>query len=273
MVGTMNYSGIALKTGTDYSQYVGTLGENYVNIADDVADAYHIWDSGKLPFIHVMFHPSRQPDATISRIAFGAYDHLIENWFMELLSYCATGRKAVIVYLPEMNGNWTVYGQEEPVRTLDFIAAYRYFVGKGRMMGLDSSMVQWCWAPNDKGWLSLSDWYPGDEWVDIVGMSAYQWGGIFHDGWSTPAQLLDPTVSEVREFTNKPLLITQIGSGLNDSRSPKWLDQLVTYANTDAIDGFIWFNIDVFGLGEGMDWNTQAVGLDPVRPDYWFFDC
>lgn len=269
----MSYGGIALKTGTDYGKYDGTLGENYVNAADDVADAYRIWDSGKLPFIHFMFHLNRQPGCSIYEIANGTYTDLTIHWFQSLVAYCNTGRKAVVVFCPEMNGNWVPAYATDDYSTVAFIEAYRDFVALGTEMGLDASKVKWCWAPNNKGWENLRDWYPGDEWVDIVGMSAYNWGGIFHDRWLTPAELLDPTVAEVRGFTENPLFVTQIASGLNDSRTPEWLDQLVAYAGTGVIGGFVWFNIDMFELGAGTDWNAQVGSLDRVRPDYWFFDC
>jgi len=266
-----NFSGITLSDGSGYELVRAALGESYDNIADGMWGVQNMYDEGKMPFVHVMFHPTRQPKATMERIALGYYDHLIEDYFMKVLSYVATGRKLVLVYLPEMNGNWTVYGQEEPANPTFFIAAYRHFVETGRSMGLGPENVKWCWAPNDKGWLTLEDWYPGDAWVDIVGMSAYNWGGLYPDGeWLSPRAILDPVVVEVSQFTKRPLVITQIASGLNDPRTPEWLDKLVTYANGPNIEGFIWFNIGEFALGQNTDWHGQTESLDHRRPDHWF---
>ena len=35
----MSYSGVALTTGQDYDPWHGAFGANFVNVADDVADA------------------------------------------------------------------------------------------------------------------------------------------------------------------------------------------------------------------------------------------
>ena len=269
------YAGITLTGGTGYLAYDAALGESYDNIADGLWGVERMYNAGKIPFVHVMFHPSRQPECTIQKIAAGDYDHLVENYFMKYLSYTTAGGRVVFVYLPEMNGDWTIYGPEgHPTWDADpeaFKTAYRDFVNRGRGMGIDAL---WCWAPNNVGWGILSDWYPGDEWVDIVGMSAYQWAGLYPGyEWKTPAELLDPTVEEIRHITGKPLLITQIASGLNDSKTPQFLDELVTYTKRDKIDGFIWFNIGEFALGAGTDWEAQTASLDSIPPEHWFFDC
>lgn len=272
----MNNFGITLSDGTGYPNYTASLGESYDNIADGLWGIQQMYDAGKIPFVHIMFHPSRQPECTIQKIADGDYDHLIENYFMKYLSYTMAGGRVVFVYLPEMNGDWTIYGPTgHPTWTADpeaFKTAYRNFVEKGRSMGIEAL---WCWAPNNYGYGNLEDWYPGDEWVDIVGMSAYQWAGLYPGyEWKSVSKLLDPTVVEVRLFTKKPLVITQIASGLNDDRTPGFLDELVMYTKIENnIDGFIWFNIGEFALGTGTDWETQTAPLDSVPPEHWFFDC
>lgn len=266
----MAYVGITLTTGSDYSQYHGGLGENYVNVADNLADAWQIWDSGKLPFIHLMFHPGRQPNASIQNIADGMFNDLIDEWLAKLVAYCDTGRKAVVVYLPEMNGNWCVYATDD-YSTTDFKRAWDYLVTTAKAMGLDSSKVLFCWAPNDTGWEDLEAWYPGDT-VDIVGASAYNWGSIFPgEPWESFTQLADRFVREVRPFTDRRIVITQTGAGLNDPRTPAWLDDAVFYTkNYTNIEAFIYFDIDMFALGAGTDWNAQTAPISGARPDHWF---
>ena len=156
-----------------------------------------------------------------------------------------------------MNGNWTLYGQEQPIDHQAFIDVYRSIVDRGRRMGLDSGHVLWCWAPNDVGFPGdeLADWYPGDAWVDIVGSSAYNWGGIVPgEPWESPAFLFDRYVLDVRHFTDKPIVITQTGAGLNDPRTPRWLSDATFYTlNYTNIEGFIYFNLSEFEYGPGRD--------------------
>lgn len=259
-----------------YDWWRGGLGENYYNVADG-ADSIVInqWDAGKLPVIHLMFHEARQPGCTIDKIAAGDYDDLLDAWLLSLKAYCDAGRKAVVVYLPEFNGDWTVYGPEgHPTwgaNPAAFIWSFNWFVLRARDHGIDSSMVRFCWAPNNYGWGTLEDWWPAPELVDLIGGSAYNWGGLYPGyEWDTPAELFGNYVSEVRGFTDKPITITQTGAGLNDPRTPGWLDQAVDYTNGGMIDGFIWFNIGEFTLGNGCDWNEQTASLDDGMPIDWF---
>ena len=270
---TDRLAGIDLPNGQDYGPYRAALSENFVNIADGLGSAYAMFDAGTIPFIHVMYHPDRQPGCSIQRIADGDYDHLIEDWFLELLTYTATGRKAVVVYLPEMNSNWVPAYATDDYSTVAFKKAWDQFVAKGKSMGLSSDKVLWCWAPNDTGIGDLSDWYPGTT-PDIIGASAYNWGGLF-DGepWEWPAELFDRYVTEVRGFSDKPIVITQTGAGYRDHQQREWVDRMVQYVNDyQNIEGAIYYNELWFRLGEDCDWNEQAAILNGQRPDHWFGD-
>lgn len=267
---TERLAGVSLTTGDDYDPWHGGLGANFVNIADDVADAYDMWDADLLPIIHVMYHLDRQPGCTIQKIAAGDYDPLIEDWFMRLLEYCTEGRKAIVAYLPEMNGNWVPAYATDNYSTVDFVAAYRWFVAKGKSMGLDETKVKWMWAPNNKGWGALEDW-----WVDtdLVGGSAYNWGGLgYGQPWELPAELFDRYVLEVRDFTDKPIIITQTGTGLNDPRSPDWISQLAYYTDTyQNIEGFVYYNQLMFRYDPGVhDYNDRVEDCSAERPLHWF---
>lgn len=262
-----------LPNATPYTGWHAALSENYVNIEDALGSAYEMYDEGTLPFIHVMFHANRQPDATIQNIAAGDYDSELLDWLQKLKAYCDTGRKAVVVYLPEFNGNWCVYASDDYSRA-NFITAWIQFVEMGRGIGLDETMVKWCWAPNDTGWLTLEDWYPvgGDEWVDLIGGSAYNWGGIFEgEPWESPAYLYDRYVTEVRGFTDRPIVITQTGAGLNDPRQRQWVNEMVDYTWLyQNIEGVIYYNEMMFALSSDCNWNDQAAILNAQRPDHWF---
>lgn len=198
---TEKLAGITLKTGDDYGPWHAGMGENYVNVADDLADAYDIYDAGKLPVIHLMFHIERQPGCNIRKIAGGSYNGMLEAWLLKLKAYCETGRKAIVAYLPEMNGNWCPAYATDDYSMIAFKTAWQNFVTAGKTMGLDGTMVKWCWAPNDAGWGRLSDWYPND--VDLIGGSAYNWGGfepVFVEPWESFTFLADRYVTEIREI-------------------------------------------------------------------------
>ncbi|KAI8850361.1 glycoside hydrolase superfamily [Chytridium lagenaria] len=105
------------------------------------------------------------------------------------------GHRVLIRYAPEMNGNWFAYGQQ-PER---FISHWRRVIPmmKARIGAAGAENVNFIWAPNSgNGYpfrggkyenLTLtatldqfSDpytiYYPGDDYVDWVGLSIYHYG-------------------------------------------------------------------------------------------------
>ncbi|KAI9097199.1 glycoside hydrolase superfamily [Phlyctochytrium arcticum] len=117
------------------------------------------------------------------------------------------GRRFMIRYAPEMNGSWFVYGQQPAA----FLASWKTFVDRVRKGVSDKRKVAFLWAPNSSngypfpGGLSsptnnsvdvstldtnkdgkydfgddpYSPFYPGDEWVDWVGLSMYHYGAQY----------------------------------------------------------------------------------------------
>ncbi len=270
----MTLSGVA--TWSDQSLWGTALSENFPDIMLPLIheDLNHMYDSGTIPFLHPMFKPETTENRQIVQdIRNTHYDDAIDAWLQDLKRYTDTGRKCVVVPYPEMNGIWVNYGPDRnnfnPSASVDI---YRHFVRRGRQLGLTSDKVLWCWAPNDVGWGPLAPYWPGDSYVDIVGGSAYNWGGI-HAGepWETPAQVIGPYVSDIRELTNKPIIITQTGSGEGDSRTPGWLDQLVEYVKRNDVEGFIWFSISEFTYAPGAaDFKSRVSSLVSDRPVEWF---
>ncbi len=239
-------------------------------------DLNYMYDSGTVPFLHVMFKPeTSEPYPIIEHIRRGDYDADIDLWLRQIKTYVAAGRKCVIVPYPEMNGIWVNYGPDKNnFNVQSSVDIYRRFVKRGKELGLTGDKVLWCWAPNDIGWGATKNYWPGDDFVDIVGGSAYNWGGMTSADdslWETPKQIIDPYIEMVRKVTNKPIIITQTGSASGDRRTLQWLDDLVDYAATADIEGFIWFSIDEFDYQPGpADFNVRVSSMDEARPDYWF---
>jgi beta-mannanase len=69
--------------------------------------------------------------------------------------------------------------------------------------------VEWVWNPNIDyaGSVPLPRLYPGDGYVDYVGLDGYNWGtSQSWSTWQTPQQVFDPTIADVRTFTQKPII-------------------------------------------------------------------
>ncbi len=203
-----------------------------------------VWRGKATPFANVTIN------ASAFAIARGDFDADIADWRDHVLQFLDRGgnRSLVIAPLQEHNGNWTPYGCDPG----NFKAAYRKFVSSFRNAGIDETQVRFAWAPN--GWTTpgcgdLADYYPGNGWVDVIGISAYNFGTCVANGeYETPAEAFDPYLAEIRTTVtaNKPLLIAQTASsryacGGNQS---SWVQTMMAHLDTQpGVVGFVWFNV------------------------------
>ena len=146
-----------------------------------------IWSVGATPFVNINVR------GTAADIVAGHYDFYFSSLGAAVDSWLERGgnRSVMLAPMPEMNGDWIPYGMDPG----NFGEAYRRFVTVANNAGSPGWNVRWVFAPN--GWsappYSMADYYPGDELVDLVGMSAYNWGsnvpgramdhGRRNDGW------------------------------------------------------------------------------------------
>jgi hypothetical protein len=150
----------------------------------------------------------------------------------------------------EMNGNWYPWGSAQtPAAT--FVAAWRHIHNLFTEAG--ASSVIWVWNPNIINPLpqvQLKPYWPGDAYVDWVGITGY----FATTGPHTYTGLYAPTVAEVKQFTSKPFIIaeTSIESGPAEVTSAAHLVASVT-RHSDVL-GFIWFNYDKGGI----DWRIES---------------
>lgn len=131
-------------------------------------------------------------------------DAKLDDLVARIKTAISTGRYVFFRYAPEMNGNWFAYGQQPE----KFVTHWRYVVTHIRKgLGDLSSKVAMIWAPNSgNGYPFLggkfenktftatlnpqSDpygvYYPGDDYVDWVGLSVYHYGSAWPWRQNTP---------------------------------------------------------------------------------------
>ncbi len=63
------------------------------------------------------------------------------------------------------------------------------------------SNVRWVWAVNvlHQGSAAIAALYPGDDYVDVLGVDGYNWGGSTRpwSSWQSPEQLFGSTLDEL----------------------------------------------------------------------------
>ncbi|NHZ71403.1 MAG: hypothetical protein GWP18_07150, partial [Proteobacteria bacterium] len=187
--------------------------------------------------------------ASAYRIARGDYDGKIAQWVTHVKQYLdlGGGRSVIIAPLQEMNGSWTPYGCDAN----NFKTAYRKFVDAFRQAGIGEDQVRWAFAPN--GWTSpgcgkIADYYPGDGYVDVIGISAYNFGSCVGSGWKSVQSVYSTALNELRTTVNaqKPYLITQTAAPRSSScggSQDAWSRDMFSYLAADPnVVGLVWFN-------------------------------
>lgn len=101
----------------------------------------------------------------------------------------------------------------------DYISAYRHFVTECRKQLPNASYV---WSP--KGDPSLVKYYPGDDYVDVIGLSVFGYQDYDKSNFGrerTFEQALDPEYRLVSGF-GKPVIVAELGYEGDESYVSSW---------------------------------------------------
>jgi len=125
--------------------------------------------------------------------------------------------------------------------------------------------VAWVWGPNwnsgpNVGWNHFQHYYPGDAYVDWVGVSGYNFGT------ETPRTLFTPIVAAYGR--RKPIMLAETAA-VSHGRHTKarWIRQLSAYvAATPSIGALVWFDTDTQkGVKHNFRPDTDAEALAAYR--------
>ncbi|MEU6853061.1 glycosyl hydrolase [Actinacidiphila alni] len=178
-----------------------------------------------------------QPDYRLSNIINGKFDAYITRTATAI----ADAKWPIVLRLAhEMNGGW--YPWSEAVngnKPGEYVKAWRHVHDLFDKAG--ATNVIWTWSPNiirPKPNVKLQPYYPGDAYVDWVGMTGY---GV-HE--KTPETTFGPTIRQLQTFTKKPIMIMETGAQI-DSRQLRWVNAFFPWLKKNPeIIGFIWMEKD-----------------------------
>jgi hypothetical protein len=186
-------------------------------------------------------HPSNQlPD-----IRDGDYDDFFRKWAEGARDF---GKQVFLRFGFEMNGDWFTWGDQPDV----FVAAWRRIHAIFREVGADN--VLWVWTPNcvsiprGKG-NAIPLYYPGDEFVDWVGLDGYNFGD-HHDRWHAwegfDAIFGDGLALLEERYPGKPIMIGEFACAPGPpGRKAAWIQDAYRCLRADPrIRAAVWFNLD-----------------------------
>jgi beta-mannanase len=163
-----------------------------------------------------------------------------------------------------MNGDWFEWGGANNGRDpAAYVRAYRRIHRIFADEGADN--VAWVWSPNwnsgpDAAWNRMERYYPGDSYVDWVGVSGYN---FYRE---SPATLFRNVVSAYGK--RKPIIVTETAAIEHGGRSKAdWITALSGYVRkTPAIGAVVWFDTDVqHDSDHNFRFDSTAEGLAAYR--------
>lgn len=192
-----------------------------------------------------------QPDYALRTIIAGKHDTYIRNYARESAAW---GKPMYMRFAHEMNGDWYPWAAGVNGNTsAEYVAAWRHVHDIFRQEG--ATNVRWVWAPNHafSGTTPFAELYPGDAYVDWVGIDGYNWGG---SGWTSFADIFGPSYRTLAQMTNKPMMIAETASAEAGGDKAAWIRQAllkdVPY-NFPRVKAVLWFNIDL-----ERDWHVNS---------------
>lgn len=202
--------------------------------------------SGALPFVRLM--PRNADDGatiTLEDILGGAWDEALRAWARAAR---ADPRPLLVDFAVEMNGDWFDYSgvfhgagrrdgygdpnlADGPERYRD---AYRHIIDLFRAEGVYN--ITWFFHPDihshpDETWNTPAAYYPGDDYIDWIGISAY--GPQSPQEWqdwtegNRLSEMLAARAAAVRAIsTKKPLALLEFGVAedpADPNHKPDWI--------------------------------------------------
>ena len=217
------------------------------------------WNPGGDP--NYLRQPAKQPTYQLADINAGYYDNYIRTWARAVKS---VGGPVMIRPMHEMNGMWypwcgTVNGNS-PAK---FRAAWRRIHTIFRREG--ATNVTWVWSPNGRSYPGtyqnrIEAYYPGDAYVDWIGLSGFNWG-TSRPGlrWTTFADLYTYPLAYMKRF-NKPIVVAEMATVSSGGNKAAWIKQ--TYSEMrwryPQIKAVIYYDRREVGLKGVQDWELTS---------------
>jgi hypothetical protein len=195
----------------------------------------------------------------LSQIVAGDYD----SYIIASAKLAAAWQGTLLIrFAHEMNLPGSPFGPDVQGNTpSEFIAAWRHVVTQFRENG--AANVQWIWSPNVycNGQCPFTQFYPGDAYVDWVGLDGYNYGPSLGDPWTSLLDVFQGSYRAITALTSKPLMIAETASAEAGGSKAAWIIQgfLTDLPNSlPCVRAVLWFN-----RVKQTDWrvNSSAASL------------
>ncbi len=198
------------------------------------AEAQQVVDLGGLPLIQL--NPRRIGLATL---ASGGYDSDIRSYAEQVRAFRCY---VVLSFGHEMNGWWYPWGLPRTTpRTFKAASRHIHDIFAAERV----RNVIWSWDPTHqysqyqpgKTAYPAAGWYPGDKYVDWIGIDGYFGGGQNFD------DVFGFQLRDLRRMTSKPIYLAETGVG-DGTREVRQVMNLFAGLRRWRLIGLVWFDLN-----------------------------
>lgn len=221
-----------------------------------------IWESGAVPCItwEPMYYSNDKRTTIASKdIIEGRYNSYLDAFSNEIkaLNFPVIVRFAHEMNLQEYHWGDSTAAEYGPKSQESYISMYQYVYDYLKKQGVNNTL--WAFCPNadsvpyhndpNASWNLASGYYPGDEYVDILGMDGYDWGP---DNKISEGNIAAPQISFEQIFSNlfhqlrtlnqqKPIIVFETASAYTGKKRETWIKNALQTAKNWQLQGMIWF--------------------------------
>ncbi len=212
--------------------------------------------NGSVPYIRMMlfsskFIPCPDPVYRLENIIRGRFDPELRQWMRDAKHF---GSPILAEYGVEVNGFWFPWNglwnreggtYEDAVER--FRNAYRHIIRIAREEGAYN--VRWVfhadpWDEPLDQWNHFENYYPGDQWIDWVGLSVYGRQAPSDPYYPSFREQMDKAYNRLTKMTNKPVIVCEFGT-ISDAGQAAWAEAALsdlTGGRWPRVIGFSWWN-------------------------------
>jgi beta-mannanase len=198
-----------------------------------------------------------QPDWDLDSITSGSHDAQIRAFARGAKAF---GQPLWIRPLHEMNSNWYPWsGTANGNSPDDYVPAFRHIVDIFAAEGATNASFVWCpnndSVPNTPA-NAISAYYPGDAYVDCIGLDGYNFGtGFSWSSWRSFSNVFGDSYSAVTSMSSKPVVICETGCSESGGSKAAWIADMFAAVPTafPRVRGIVWFNTNA-----ECDWRIES---------------
>ena len=221
--------------------------------------ALNVINYGAIP--HIVWEPWYWGDHSkihLKDITDGKWDKYIRTWAQEIRNF----KHPVFLRIAhEFNIEgypWGIVNNNQDPKL--YIAAYRHIVDIFKKEKVENVKWVWCFMNYSFPKEDWNDWevaYPGNKYVDWIGIDGYNWGNTKEwSQWQSFEYLFRDQVRRCKTlWPNKPIMVAEFASAQAGGDKAAWIKDIPGYLKSSLrdIDLIIWFDEN-----KETDWRIKS---------------